>query len=381
MTAVPVDEQLRVLLSPPDALDQAAYFAQLVERGGWAVEVRPDAGGGRGKGLFATQDLEEGDVIFTEAPVIAARLLPGGDAAGAFADRPRLEALASGAERLPHTERFPLPPLVACPGGCSDEAYCSAAHADETNDIFHVAAQAMAKTLLRARRLLSDAPQRDPERCWEALRAAWLPFAVAWKAPWWECVARPDDVSAAEEGAFRAELRGLAADSLELLRAALFDTRFPALFELELFGAIIGIFELNNLDIIVNSPVEEYLLFVHEEHEGVMSDDAAATAQRLTRPLLDALGDAYDAQAQGTGFFALQSCANHDCAPSAHAVKPPGSADGAAVISAARRIRAGDEITLCYVDGDAPLAERHAALRDYGFVCACERCCREAAAA
>ena len=44
-----------------------------------------------------------------------------------------------------------------------------------------------------------------------------------------------------------AELRGLAAESLALLRAALFDARFPALFELEVYGAIIGIFELNNL--------------------------------------------------------------------------------------------------------------------------------------
>lgn len=97
-------------------------------------------------------------------------------------------------------------------------------------------------------------------------------------------------------------------------------------------------------------------------------------------PLLDALGEAYDAPAEGSGFFTLQSCANHDCAPSAHAVKPPGAADGAAVISAARRMRAGEEITLCYVEADAPLDERQEALRDYGFACACDRCRQEAAA-
>ena len=44
-----------------------------------------------------------------------------------------------------------------------------------------------------------------------------------------------------------AELKGLAADSLALLRAALYDARCPALFEMELYGAIVGIFELNNL--------------------------------------------------------------------------------------------------------------------------------------
>jgi len=196
--------------------------------------------------------------------------------AGAYADTDRLRRLASGAERLPHTDRFPLAaparpsPLpcasqrrrcravrrhrhsgllegaaptagcarggagaqVACPGGCADELFCSAAcadaawrvhhaltccgpparapgggalpdaapagsagaaaagpgaearaasgeapagarrrggaggaramrrfrdHADATNDVFHVAAQVVAGTLLRAARLLGDA--------------------------------------------------------------------------------------------------------------------------------------------------------------------------------------------------------------------------------
>lgn len=75
-----LDAQVAALLAPPDPSRQAAYFAQarsrlrtpaadlrqhadatqppaaqLLERGGWALEVRADAGGGRGKGLFATR--------------------------------------------------------------------------------------------------------------------------------------------------------------------------------------------------------------------------------------------------------------------------------------------------------------------------------------
>ena len=45
----------------------------------------------------------------------------------------------------------------------------------------------------------------------------------------------------------RAGLRGLAEDSLALLREAIWDERFPALFALDVYGAIIGMFELNNL--------------------------------------------------------------------------------------------------------------------------------------
>ncbi len=44
-----------------------------------------------------------------------------------------------------------------------------------------------------------------------------------------------------------ADLRGLAGESLALLKEFLFDKRFPALFHLDVYGAIVGMFELNNL--------------------------------------------------------------------------------------------------------------------------------------
>ena len=64
-----------------------------------------------------------------------------------------------------------------------------------------------------------------------------------------------------------AELCGLAEESLELLRGVLYDERFPALFELPIYGSIIGMFELNNLGvseivslIISGSPVYEEIM-------------------------------------------------------------------------------------------------------------------------
>ncbi len=41
-----------------------------------------------------------------------------------------LPALAEGRKRLPHSERFALPPAVACLGGCDHACFCSAACAD-----------------------------------------------------------------------------------------------------------------------------------------------------------------------------------------------------------------------------------------------------------
>lgn len=46
-----------------------------------------------------------------------------------------------------------------------------------------------------------------------------------------------------------AELKELASDSLNLLKAAIYDECFPALFDLDVYGSIVGMFELNNLGV------------------------------------------------------------------------------------------------------------------------------------
>ena len=73
--------------------------------------------------------------------------------------------------------------------------------------------------------------------------------------------------------------------------------------------------------ILVASPVEDYFLLI----DGLAEPDRAA-CQAVTRLLLDALDKAYDIPAEGTAFYALQSCANHSCEPNAHTLKvQPGS--------------------------------------------------------
>ena len=37
--------------------------------------------------------------------------------------------------------------------------------------------------------------------------------------------------------------------------------------------------------LVVESPVEDYLLFIHEEHQGILSKEEAAAAQQVTRAL------------------------------------------------------------------------------------------------
>ncbi|EIE20780.1 SET domain-containing protein [Coccomyxa subellipsoidea C-169] len=427
---------------------------QVIDRVGVDLEVRL-ASKIKGKGVFARKAIAEDNVIFEEPALVGAQHTANradalvcsrcftfiGSIGMQIAHRllsmrseglglhpsfaclcsatlsMDLSCLWSGVAELPHSDRYPLPKLVTCLGGCTDTVYCSEEcaaanwaahhrllcsgprsqpsrisadairrfkeHADETNDAFHIAAQVVAGTLLRAEELLSNgfAPEAagsSSERNWAALQRAWRPYAAAWKAHWWECVAIPDDVT--DAACFRSDLHELAGDSLELLKEFLYDERFPALFHLDVYGSIMGIFELNNLGIYVASPVEDYFELCHAE-DGGLSEEEQKLTHLITRPLLDSLGESYGAGCEGSAFYALQSCCNHSCAPNAHAFKRAHiDTDGSATILARKPIAPGEEVCLSYIDEDAPYHDRRAALADYGFTCECDKCVSEAAA-
>jgi hypothetical protein len=174
-------------------------------------------------------------------------------------------------------------------------------------------------------------------------------------------------------------MREIATESLALLTRTVPEAllaRYPGLFCVETFASVVGMFELNNLEIAVASPVEDYFLAVDALDDA--RDTNAAATKRVTNPLLDALDAAYDAPCEGTGFFALQSCLNSDCDPNVAPRKEDTDDDGRCVLVATRDVREGEELTMCYVDESADVAARRAELRDYGFECACARCVREA---
>ncbi|KAL4420876.1 hypothetical protein ABPG77_002835 [Micractinium sp. CCAP 211/92] len=262
-------------------------------------------------------------------------------------------------------------------------------HADSTNDIFRLAALVVAKTLLGAQRQLDANPGaaggsssssgsggastgREPsaEACWRALLAAWQPFAVGHKGLWWECTAAPPEATA--------DMRQLAADSLELLCAAMpprLLSRFPALLTLPVWGSIIGMFELNNLALFVPSPLQRWLDLLGQLPPGEQEAAYAAAG-----PFIEALPEELPG-CEGNAFYGLHSCCNHSCAPNAEAFKRDQDDNGCAVILALRDIAPGEEVTLSYIDEEAPLEERREQLGEYGFACACDKCSAEELAA
>lgn len=322
-----------------------------------------------------------------------------------------VSSLMNGEMALPHTDKFPLPSPLSCPGGCQEAFYCSGScaeadwesshsllctgersesisrevlgefikHSNETNDIFLLAAKAIAFTILRYRKLKAEHVNKQAKQSvskQSLLLEAWKPVSVGYKRRWWDCIALPDDVDPSDEGAFRTQIKDLACTSLELLKTAIFDKECEALFSLDIYGNIIGMFELNNLDLVVASPVEDYFLYIDD-----LPDAEKDKAEEITRPFLDALGDEYSDCCQGTAFFPLQSCMNHSCCPNAKAFKREEDRDGQAVIIALRRISKNEEVTISYIDEELPYEERQALFADYGFTCKCPKCLEDSSVA
>jgi hypothetical protein len=76
-----------------------------------------------------------------------------------------------------------------------------------------------------------------------------------------------------------------------------------------------------------------------------------------------------------TGMFRIGTFFNHECEPNA-THEPNGNFE---VFKASRTIRAGDEVTISYIDQHKPVDERLMLLLfTYGFVCSCNKCKRDA---
>ena len=271
------------------------------------------------------------------------------------------------------------------------------AHAAATNDVFALAGLCVADVLSRARRRLAERPAEPAPGAAAAdaaLRWAWTPYGLGWKALWWECVPCPPESAEGGNGGereFRAALRGLAGDSALLLRRALFDARFPALFNDEVLGSLVGMFELNNLDMVVSNPLARYFRYMESLREGVTGKEEAgglAEGDLAAAAALEALiEDAdTDCHCSGTAFFRAQSLMNHSCDPNCAARKGDADADDSAMLYALRPIQPGEELTISYIeerdeDGQLrPVEERRRLLRDYGFECGCPLCVKEAEA-
>ncbi|KAI7741890.1 hypothetical protein M8C21_005436 [Ambrosia artemisiifolia] len=420
--------QISLLLEPPSPLQVKEYFHELTTtKHLHGIQVKPT--NHYGKGVYADIDFEEEELVLKDQMLvgmqhssnkidclvcgccfrfigsieiqIGRKLYLQGLGGGPHDDcfNEKVELLMHQRLELPHSKKFPLPEVINCPGGCKEVYYCSKycaqadwdschsllctgdgsksisnkalskfiQHANETNDIFILAAKAISCTILKYRKLKAACDKENQKEKnhlsdvlgnhnFSLLLKAWKPLSMGYKRRWWDCIALPDDVDVSDEASFRMQIRQLAFESLELLKAAILDE-----------------------ECLPSSPVEDYFLYVDDLPEAEKKE-----VDEITQPFLDALGEDYSVCCQGTAFYPIQSCMNHSCCPNAKAfkreeiiIKQREDKDGQATILACKPIKKGEEITISYIDEDLDLEERQALLADYGFICKCARCVEE----
>lgn len=128
--------------------------------------------------------------------------------------------------------------------------------------------------------------------------------------------------------------------------------RYPSILEPPLLARLMGMFELNNLALVVPNPLHAYFDSLQED---AMDRVTAMLGKWLNvqclpnhhaGPFADKMPLLVE-PAQGTALYALQSCANHSCCPAALPFKGENEVDGAAMLVAERDIGPGEEVSGC----------------------------------
>ena len=386
---------MQSLLQCPGEAETRAYYEEVLRRGGRelsdAVEVRVERRDHENtenladanhvspsctdvrwplyKSLHAKRSFKEGEVIFTEEPLVSMQHVHNGIPCCAVClrfvdeDDPLCCNLGNLSTRFCANCRSgkdaSVHMMYMCTGCSSGDGTSGAtkdflAMAEETNDVFILAARLLMRVMYDAKA--------------STIEDAWRPYAMGYKNVWWKSVARPEDVPEDEEEAFRADLKELASDAFHLFCKAL-EERNPTDFEryrgtlltLDVWGSVIGMFELNHLSILARGPSSSAAEKGDDDDDDVDDDDVD------------------DDLVEGSGFYALQSCMNHSCDPNCRVMIPRSDNENAkAILQSVREISEGEELLVSYIDESEEdpisLAERAAQLKDYGFECHCSRC-------
>lgn len=442
-------------------------------------EVRPATS--KGFGLFATGGCGPGTRIFTEDPLFVLQHTGNRRVVGACArccgfvgslqgqlevlfGEARFAALLGSLGGLFRRwqESTGCGTVVRCSQGCG-EIYCSEAcrdahfrhshnllcvglldredhpllrfkyHALEHADTLLLAAQVMAHLVNRSKALGGGA-QVAQQLAEELLNFCHAPFRDACRAP----------PGRSKDAEFLAHTDGLIAEAATLLRQSLephAPAEVAALFQNApaLLAELMGLFEYNNIDVEVNSPLgplinarvaellatgasdpqasEELQLLDRllrekewvmrcvwgEETTGIFNDDdddiddSASSVGDADTSMGDEAHEAEVAMAEartevekmsmeqllqapwpslhGTALFASVARMNHSCAPNMKIEFPGNSACLSAVSLTA--INPGDELCISYIKQEADVITRRRQLLEYGFTCSCSRCLAE----
>jgi hypothetical protein len=405
----------------------------------------------KGRGLFAEKDFVKDEVIFTETPLCAMQHVENRAAAwtcaNCFAFLGSLEAQLTNLQmycgiptnpnlRLPHSAAAkPNTSFVDCVGGCG-EKYCNEhcrqqaysehhqllcvgpindthhplvlfkQYAIANNELFLLAAQLICRIIMHRKN--------------SGTKEGTDVTALFHHKVWWEVVNL--DCGFAVD-----DLKKMLNDTLTLLQQAILhpilaqipNAPIDDLFTFEYYARLMGMLEINDNSIDIDSPLHVYhakldnikeherraalkvlnpvidkLTEMKQEEEGEEEDAEMGTEEQEMTDSVDTHdhrehGDEMEAEEEeeeeepiiprftGLGVFPTEAMLNHSCEPNC-TIKFP--TNFLAHIVATKDIKKGEEILHCYIEDKQPYEDRQYDLYEYGFKCECPKCQRELAA-
>ena len=108
-----------------------------------------------------------------------------------------------------------------------------------------------------------------------------------------------------------------------------------------------------------------------EMNANIAKDLDEARAKACQMPLEDLLRMKWPTY-HANGFFKTISKTNHSCVPNAQISFD--NAQAQAICKALCPILPGEEVTISYIENNAPFEERQKLLLQYGFTCTCKKC-------
>eukprot|EP01129_Flabellula_baltica_P008561 TRINITY_DN3413_c0_g1_i1.p1 TRINITY_DN3413_c0_g1~~TRINITY_DN3413_c0_g1_i1.p1 ORF type:complete len:516 (+),score=90.63 TRINITY_DN3413_c0_g1_i1:131-1549(+) len=349
----------------------------------------------KGKGMFATRDFKEGDVVLVERPLFGQQWMKNRQVAFCCAHCMRflgpdifsqvyfLLGKDLTIDGLPFPDLAPdLPEPIICEG-CNIDFYCST-ECQEISSVHHKIlcpgtsqtaltfmqhAQSIADRLILAAQILcliavsisSGEELGVVESIEHIVKGSWVELIsnqvddVQQRKETKEYLETSLEVSLSFLKQLLTENSGIDPDSAEL--SQYFTTGY--------YDSILGMFEKNNASIEIHSPLHTYFGRVHSDPQ--KHTRAAPILAKVVKLLRETYGEI--PSSKGHGLFRIHSCINHSNNPNAKQTTSENITSNEICIEATRHIQKDEEITISYINltNKSNKEIKQILQRDYGF--------------
>eukprot|EP01121_Diplochlamys_sp_Union-15-3_P009584 TRINITY_DN2612_c0_g1_i5.p1 TRINITY_DN2612_c0_g1~~TRINITY_DN2612_c0_g1_i5.p1 ORF type:complete len:274 (+),score=37.66 TRINITY_DN2612_c0_g1_i5:478-1299(+) len=203
------------------------------------------------------------------------------------------------------------------------------------------------------------------------------PYRMFISEKWWSLIPNPSGSDVTDD-VWIDGLKQRVVDAITLLKAGIqVDPSIHSLFSIDFFGSLLGIIEMNSVELVVPSPVTLYFSQLQERNliNSVTNEIWNDIESNSKHDDDDEKVEDIPPPCYGTALCAIQGTINHSCSPNVEVRKENLDWHGDTMVFALKDIKMGEELFISYIDENQSYEERQQSLKfPYLFDCKCEKC-------